>query len=146
MEKKFLSVFNPSTGQYENVEVTEEFYHAYRRMNWRKEKREQKYQSWFIPFSSLKGGLNGAFQNFHEFITNVNHPEHIMDANGEKRCLYKALKALEEDELKLIFYLFYKDMTEEECADVFGNTQQAISKRKTRLLYKIAELMKKFEE
>lgn len=146
MEKRFLNVFNPSTGQYENVEVTEGFYHAYRRMNWREEKREQKHQRWFIPFSSLKGGLHGAFQNFHEFITNVNNPEHIMDANAEKRCLYKALQALEEDELELIFYLFYREMTEAECADVFGNTQQAISKRKTRLLCKIAELMKKFEE
>lgn len=146
MEKRILNVFNPSTGNYEDIEVTEEFYHAYRRMNWREEKREQKHQRWFIPFSSLKGGLHGAFQNFHEFITNVNNPEHIMDANAEKRCLYKALQALEEDELELIFYLFYREMTEAECADVFGNTQQAISKRKTRLLCKITELMKKFEE
>ena len=146
MEKKFLSVFNPSTGQYENIEVSEEFYHDYRRMNWREEKREQKHQRWFIPFSSLKGGLNGAFQNFHEFITNVNHPEHIMDENSEKRCLYKALQALEEDELRLIYYIFYRDMTESECAKLYGNSKQAINKRKKRLLCKIAELLKNFEE
>ncbi len=48
----------PARDNTKMFEVTEEFYHDYRQMNWREEKREQKYQRWFIPFSSLKGGLN----------------------------------------------------------------------------------------
>ncbi len=123
MEKYYLNVFNPSTGAYEDVEVTEEFYHSYRRMRWNEDKREQKYRKQFIPFSSLKGGVNGAFQNFHEFISEINNPENIMEERSEKRCLFKALQALAEDELRLIFYLFYEEMSEAECAEIYGNSQ-----------------------
>lgn len=144
MDKYYLSIFNTCTGMYEDVEVTEAVYHSYRRMNWNAEKREQEYRKWCIPFSSLKGGADEAFQNFHEFASNIDNPEIVMMESAEKQCLRKALKTLTEDELRLIFYLFYRGMSEAECAKIYGNSQQAISKRKHRILCKIAEFVKKF--
>lgn len=144
MDKYYLSIFNTCTGMYEEVEVTEAVYHSYRRMNWCAEKKEQEYRKWCIPFSSLKAGDDGAFQNFHEFASQIDNPEIVMMKSEEKRRLYQALKTLTEDELRLIFYLFYMEMSEAECAERYGNSQQAISKRKHRILCKIAELVKKF--
>jgi RNA polymerase sigma factor (sigma-70 family) len=145
MEKYYLSVFNICTGEYEDVEVTEEVYKSYRRMNWNAEKKEQEYRRWCTTFSSLKGGANGAYKNFYEFISDDSTPETMMMESIEKQCLRQAMKLLTEEEQKLIFYLFYQKLSEKAYAEIYGNSQQAISRRKQRLLCKLAKLLKEFE-
>lgn len=69
-----------------------------------------------------------------------------VEANAIKNMLIKAMNAakekLEPDERLLLELLYEENMTEEEAGNVFGITQQAISKRHSKIIQKLRKIMK----
>ncbi len=69
-----------------------------------------------------------------------------VEANAIKNMLIQAMNAakekLESDERLLLKLLYEENMTEEEAGNVFGITQQAISKRHSKIIQKLRKIMK----
>lgn len=64
--------------------------------------------------------------------------------NIRTQQLHKALLLLSDDERVLIERLFFQEQTEREIAAVYGLSQNAINKRRKRVLDKLRELIKDF--
>lgn len=64
--------------------------------------------------------------------------------NIETQQLHKALLLLSDDERDLIERLFFQEQTEREIAAVYGLSQNAVNKRRKRVLDKLRELIKDF--
>ena len=64
--------------------------------------------------------------------------------NIQTQQLHKALLLLSDDERDLIKRLFFQEQTEREIADVYGLSQNAVNKRRKRVLDKLRELIKDF--
>lgn len=64
--------------------------------------------------------------------------------NIQTQQLHKALLLLSDDERDLIERLFFQEQTEREIAAVYGLSQNAVNKRRKRVLDKLRELTKDF--
>lgn len=64
--------------------------------------------------------------------------------NIQTQQLHKALLLLSDDERDLIERLFFQEQTEREIAAVYGLSQNAVNKRRKRVLDKLRELIKDF--
>lgn len=64
--------------------------------------------------------------------------------NIQTQQLHKALLLLSDDERDLIGRLFFQEQTEREIAAVYGLSQNAVNKRRKRVLDKLRELIKDF--
>ena len=56
-----------------------------------------------------------------------------------RRCV----SLLETEERFLVYALFYKQLTERECAKVLGISQNAVNKRRRAVLAKLHNMIKK---
>ena len=54
--------------------------------------------------------------------------EEIAELNIELKILFKAMKQLSNDELKLISLIYFEDKTERECAEIYNISQKNIKK------------------
>lgn len=64
--------------------------------------------------------------------------------NIQTQQIHKALLLLSDDERDLIERLFFQEQTEREIAAVYGLSQNAVNKRRKRVLDKLRELIKDF--
>ena len=64
--------------------------------------------------------------------------------NIQTQQLHKALLLLSDDERDLLERLFFQEQTEREIAAVYGLSQNAVNKRRKRVLDKLRELIKDF--
>lgn len=64
--------------------------------------------------------------------------------NIQTQQLHKALLLLSDDERDLIERLFFQEQTEREIAAVYGLSQNAVNKRRKRVLDKLRKLIKDF--
>ncbi|MEN6314417.1 MAG: sigma-70 family RNA polymerase sigma factor [Clostridiaceae bacterium] len=55
--------------------------------------------------------------------------------------LSKALQKLTDNERRLITLLYFEDLTERECAEIFEITQKGINKRKHKILGKLKNIL-----
>ncbi len=69
--------------------------------------------------------------------------EELAIRNIEIRQLHKALSLLSDDERYLMEQLYFQERTERELAAQLNLSQNAINKRRQRILDKLRELMKK---
>ena len=69
--------------------------------------------------------------------------EELAIRNIEIRQLHKALSLLSDDERYLMEQLYFQERTERELAAQLNLSQNAINKRRQRILNKLRELMKK---
>lgn len=139
MKDKKLSVYDTLSKRYLEVEVSDEVYTYYKRTGWAIENNDRLFYEHEIQFSMLKGGKDGAFENFHEFISDEDTAEkYIM---SEK--LNNALETISSKDRELIEMLYYKGMTERECAKYYGISQKNIHKKKVRILDDLHKLLKK---
>ncbi len=141
MSKKTINVYDTITGQIVEVEVSQEVYEEYKRAGWREEKNNSSFFKHEIQFSILIGGKDGAFENFHEFISDS---DPTTKAVIEKILIKEVLTALEKlktSDRRLIEMIYFDNLTERECAKELETTQQNIHKRKERILYKIHKLI-----
>ncbi len=139
-KKHILSVYNTLTGRYEEVEVSEEVYRTCKRTQWNIKDNDKSYYEHEIQFSGLIGGQDGNYENFREFV--VNTFEEITTSKIQTDKLLKVIDKLPESERLLIQSVFFDDMTEKEYGKKMGVSQQAIHKRKGRILKKLKKLLK----
>lgn len=132
-----LSVYNTTTGLYEEVTVTKEVYQEYRRGEWRICKNEDKHRANEISFSALIGGEDTEFERFREFADTEQSPEIIIMKKALRSELHQAIDSLDESDRSLIRAIFYEGKSEQEIAERSGITQQTISKRKSKILNKL---------
>ncbi len=138
MKSKKLSVYDALSKRYLEVEVSDEVYTYYKRTGWAIENNDRSFYEHEIQFSMLKGGPDGAFENFHEFVADEDTAENYIMSEE----LNKALETISSKDRELIEMLYYKGMTEKECAIKLNTTQQNIHKKKKRILCRLNKLLK----
>ena len=134
-------VYNTVTHRNEEVEVTREVYHAYRRTEWGIENNDASFFAHEIQMSGLIGGEDGAYENFKEFIDTENIPDNTVLKIMEIEALQKALSVLSDADNKLVQALFYDGLTEQEYAAQVGISQQMINRKKQRILKLLKKLL-----
>lgn len=139
-KKYTLTVYNTVTRRNEEVEVTREVYHAYRRTGWNIEDNDASFFEHEIQMSSLIGGEDGAYENFREFIDTENIPDNTVLKETEIEALRRAVSALPDADKALIKALFYDGLTEREYAKETGIPQKTINNRKMVILRKLRKL------
>lgn len=81
-------------------------------------------------------------ENDRQFADESAHTEEEACSLLLRKALYDALSQLRKGEQELIHALFFERLTEEALGAKLGITQQAVSKRKLRILKKLQHLMK----
>ena len=128
MKKYIINVKNTFTDKYENIEVSEEVYTAYMRTGWNIKDNDDSFFKHQIQFSVLLGNLDDAIENFKELMNSKEDIEEIAELNIELKILFKAMKQLSNDELKLISLIYFEDKTEREYAEIYNISQKNIKK------------------
>lgn len=141
--KYYLYVHNTMTGKPEKVEVTKEVYIVYRRTEWNIEADNKKFYQNTISFSQLSGDDNETLDNFHEFLSNKYNPYEMLLNYEQIKCLNIAISSLKKSDREIIYALFFNGENESNYAKRNGITQQAINKKKQRILKKLKKLLKK---
>ena len=141
MKKTTVKVYDTFTKTYVDIEVAEKVAKEFNRTKWNIEKNDKSFFEHQIQFSMLKGGQEGAFENFHEFVVHENITEQNVMEKYSAEKLYSSLAFLPESDYELIHMLFFKNMTERECAERFGINQKNINKKKHRILAKLHKLL-----
>ena len=92
-----------------------------------------------VILPELEMSLDKLVDDDWEFRSSEPSPEdiYITAEFSESDELRRCIALLDEDEQALINALFHKDMTEQQYAEMLGVTQQAVHKRKNRILKKI---------
>ena len=141
MKNYTLNLYNPASGEYEDVEVTEAVYNAYRRSGWNMDKNDAKHSANSTPFSALIGGDDGAYENFSEFVSEADNPLVIVADKLCRQTLRCALHTLSDEEYHLISAIYISGKTEREYSEETGIPQKTINDRKRRILEKIKKFM-----
>ena len=92
--------------------------------------------------SGMIGGQEGAYENFRKFVDMQDAPERIVLKTLENQALYHAVLALPKTDRRLLRALFYEGKTEQEYAKELGVSQQAVHKRKARILGELKNFLK----
>ncbi len=145
MEKEIytLKVYNTLTKQYEDVTVTKNVYDTYCRTEWNIKDNNASFYDHEIQMSGLIGGEDNGYENFREFIDNVNIPENIFMTREGMVEVRKAVRILPVQERNLIVALYYERLTENEYADKIGVSQQYVSKSKKKIMKKLKLFLEK---
>ncbi len=141
MKNYTLSVYNPASGEYEDVEVTEAVYNAYRCTGWNMDKNDAKHSANSTPFSALIGGDDGAYENFSEFVSESDNPLLIVEDKLSPQKLRRALDALSDEEYRLISAIYTSGKSEREYAEETGIPQKTLNDQKRRILAKIKKFL-----
>ena len=135
MAKQYtITVWNTVISQYEETAVSKEIYDEYRRSEWRISKNNDKHSSHETPFSALIGSDDGKVESFHEFLSDEESPENLIDKKDLMNTLQKAILSLNQSDQELVGAIFFKGMSEREYAEQTGVFRNAIHKRKRRIL------------
>lgn len=140
--KYILTVFNTMTRRNEEIEVDEEVYRVFRRTGWNIRDNDQSFFDHEIQMSGMIGGQEGAYENFREFVDTQDVPENIVLKTLKNQALYHAVLALPKTDRRLVRALFYEGKTEQEYAKELGVSQQAVHKRKARVLRELKKFLK----
>lgn len=116
MNKYILSVYNTITGNFEDVEVSKEIYEEYKRIGWRIEKSDAKHKKNEIPLSSLKGGENGNYEMFREFIDHENTPDQLIAQILQLEALQDTILRLCKSDRALIQAIYFDGLSERDYA------------------------------
>ena len=137
MENKTLKVYDTISGKMVDVEVSDEVFTEYKRAVWREEKNDSRFYNNEIQFSMLVGGDDDAYENFHEFI---DFDDSIIETSINKKLVEK-ISELKRQERELIQLLYFKNLSEQECAIVLKTSRQNIHNKHVRVLAKINKLL-----
>ena len=137
MENKTLKVYDTISGKMVDVEVSDEVFTEYKRAVWREEKNDSRFYNNEIQFSMLVGGDDDAYEDFHEFI---DFDDSIVETSINKKLVEK-ISELKRQERELIQLLYFKNLSEQECAIVLKTSRQNIHNKHVRVLAKINKLL-----
>lgn len=143
MNKKIVKVYDTFTGKVVDVEVSKEIYDEYMRTAWNIHDNNESFYEHEIQFSMLIGGQDGAFENFHEFITDGDPTAGSALSKAAFNEVMAAIAKLKKTDRELIHLIYFCEYTEQECADLLGTTQQNIHKKKKRILANIYKLLER---
>ncbi len=143
MNKKIVKVYDTFTGKVVDVEVSKEIYDEYMRTAWNIHDNNESFYEHEIQFSMLIGGEDGAFENFHEFITDGDPTAGSALSKAAFNEVMAAIAKLKKTDRELIHLIYFCEYTEQECADLLGTTQQNIHKKKKRILANIYKLLER---
>lgn len=123
----------------ERIEVSREVYYAYHKAH--EAERYQRQVIYQTEMSLERFQEEGVNAEFHatRFQTGI---EDKLILQEDIRLLYEVLDSLEVEERLLIDELYFQGVTESELAKRLGISQQAVSKRKRKIL---KQLRKKIE-
>lgn len=142
MSKNVVRVYDTTIKKYVETEVSEKVRTYYDRTQWNIDDNDESFYKHEIQFSALIGDADGAFENFHEFVTDKDVTEHNAMIQAEYSELHNCLGMLSNDEQELIQLLYFENLTTEECENRLGITHQAVSKKRKRILCKLYKLLK----
>lgn len=142
MDKKYVRVYNTITHQYEMVEVTPEVYKEYMRGQWKIENNDKSFFEHQIQFSAIIGHAN--IENFKEFLHLTKDTSEIVEDRLLVKALYQALDELPQNELQLVYEIYFQDWTERRCAKKREISQKNINKKKKEILSKLHKLIENF--
>lgn len=142
MKKNTVRVYDTISKKEVEVEVSDEVRKHYNRTQWNIDDNNESFYKHEIQFSALIGGVDEAFEDFHEFLTDKDVTERNAMLQIEYNELHNCLATLKDDEQELIKLLYFENLTIEECGKRFGITHQAISKKRKRILCKLYNLIK----
>ncbi len=122
------------------MEVTEKdykiFYKTRRNQKYLKERAEEKKD---ISIDAL------AMEKYDGEIMIPDTTENV-EMQVERKLMLENLKTcillLSDESQKIIYLRFYENMTEEQIGEIYGITQQAVSKRIDRIVKKLKKLLK----
>lgn len=140
--KTIKGVYNTLTGEYENVEVSEEVYLAYTRTNWKTKNNSDAFFSHEIQMSSLIGGDDN-YENFHEFVSKERETEDTALSHCQSSVPRKAVDMLPKKEKAVIGALFFDGITEREYAKCIAVSQVGVHRQKQKALQKLKEILQK---
>jgi len=132
-----LNVYNTCTGQYERIQVTKEVFNTYRQTQWQIEHNDKRFFKNEIQMSSLIGAENNGYERFDEFTNYDNTPEDALMEEWVEQYLHNLLALLPPDDYVLIYALYFQKLSEGEYGHRLGISQQAVNKRKKRILRKL---------
>ena len=105
-ENYTLNIYNPATGQVEVVPVPKGIYDEFRRSNWNIDKNNDRFRKHETPFTDLRGGMDGSYENFDEFRREKDDPAQLVVDLLMLRDLRQALARLDESERDLLRAIF----------------------------------------
>lgn len=116
------------------IEVSQGVYQAYHRMREKERYQRQLIERYERSLEQFQEGRGAA-----EYQNGIYHPapEEEIIRSEERMNLYLALNMLAKEDWLLIEQLFFEQLTEQELASHMGITQQAVSKRKIKLLERL---------
>ena len=137
-----LDVYNTCTQEMETVEVSKDVYMAYQRGVWRVKKRDRSFFAHEIQFSSMCPNEDNDVDSFHEFVNYDADPEVQFMKCETISILQEAVCSLPSEEQAYIKALFEENKTEAALADALGVSQQAVNRKKQRILEKLKKILK----
>ena len=125
-------VFNTFTSQYELCPVAKDQYDAVRRTVWNIEDSDARFKAHNTVFSDMRGGTDGALENFHEFIDESQNPQNHVLQKERLVVLRTAIHALPPIHRRIIELIYLREppLSTEEVAALFGITKRAVNKRR----------------
>ena len=143
IENYILSVHNTITGRAEDIEVDEAVYNGYRRSGWTVKRNNDRFRENEIPFSDLKGGMDGAYENFEEFRSEQDDPEKIVMKALAQRDLQSVLADLTDSEHELLRAFYDERKSVRQVAADMGLPHMTVQSQKARLLRRLKKLLEK---
>ena len=138
----FVRTINTFTGKPEMVEVSKEVYQVYRRTGWNMEDNDESFYAHEIQFSSMSRDEDIDVDSFHEFVNYDADPEVQFMKCETISILQEAVCSLPSEEQAYIKALFEENKTEAALADALGVSQQAVNRKKQRILEKLKKILK----
>ena len=123
------------------VEASKEVYDCYRRTAWNIKDNNRAFFAHEIQMSSLIGGADGSYENFHEFVSEDGNPEFIVSDQNEIEQLWEALYLLKEDEYAVIHALYFQKMTIREYEQSAGLARSTIWNIRNRAIKKMKKYL-----
>jgi RNA polymerase sigma factor (sigma-70 family) len=120
------------------IEVSEDVYNEYVRATWREENRRRACEKRECSYDFLcEHDLDEQTVRGQALVDDIVVDKILLEE------LYSALSELTDDERNLINALFYDERTERDVAAEKGVSQQAVHKKKVRILSDLKKLLKK---
>jgi len=132
----------------EQIFVTEEVYRAYKRPLWREKKEKERRKRCRDENGNRctkncndclksRNGSDLSLEKLSDIGLDVADPVDYAEFVADELLLEQLLGVLNDEEIALIDALFYKERTEQDYAVEVGVSQQAIGKRKKKIIDKL---------
>lgn len=141
MENRILKVYDTITRKLVDIEVPQDIYDEYNKLEWRIKKKNRSFYDHEVQFSMLISNSNGSLEGFKEFVSD---PEDTVNKAIDivlKEKLIECFDLLKPQEKQLLKMLFIDGLTENECGTYFNCSQVNMHKAKHRVLSKLYKLL-----